>query len=198
MLACPMGRKSLEEERTRQCLDAFELAIVELGYAGASLDAVASRAGLHRTIIRHYFGGRDGLVTALLERLRERYADRYHAKDSSSPPATRLKVALDAMFKSYAAGAPTMDRVFDALYAAGTRDEAVVAFMRRFYRDSSHRLAALIRLVYPLASESDVIATTEGVLGLAVGHSFLDTVEPARARAKKRRASAEILLSALR
>ena len=192
-----MGRRSLREERQNQILDAFELALVELGYAGATLERIAARADVHRTIIRHYFGGRDELVAALLERLRSRYSERYRYDDVEGTPRERLERLLDTMFLSQTQGPPSMDRVFDALYAAGSTDPAVSSFLIEFYRDASRRLSALIREAHPSAPTDSVREVATGVLGLAVGHSILDTIEPVRERAKRLRRVAAGLLDRL-
>ncbi len=192
-----MGRRTLAPERRNQCLDAFEQAIVELGYPGATLEVIARRAKVHRTIIRHYFGDRDGLVEALLARLGERYAAYLRYEDPSGTPAERLEWVFDTLFTPHEKGPPTIDRVFDALYATGSADPKVAAFMREFYRDATRRLVALVRAARPDAANAAVHDVATGILGLAVGHSFLDTIEPMRARAKRLRRSAEALLALL-
>lgn len=192
-----MGRKSLATERRAQCLDAFEECLVEHGYAGATLERVAERAGVHRTIIRHYFGGRDELVDALLERLRARYAERYLYDDPGASADETLAKVLDAIFVPFTEGAPTMDRVFDALYATATSDPRVLDFLRTFYRDATARLEERIASAHPNASRADLHTVTAGILALGVGHSILDTIEPVRARAKRLRLAADALLATL-
>lgn len=192
-----MGRPSLAKERTEQCLDAFERAIVELGYAGATLEAVADRAGVHRTIIRHYFGGREELVAALLARLRERYAARYRYGERDVPAARRVVRALELMFARQGAEALGMDRVFDALYATGTSDPQVSAFMKAFYRDGLRELSAVLAEAHPSASRTAVRDAATAVMALGVGHSILDTIEPQGARAKRLRRAAEALIEVL-
>ncbi|MFO0694621.1 MAG: TetR/AcrR family transcriptional regulator [Polyangiales bacterium] len=193
-----MGRKSLATERRAQCLDAFEECLVEHGYAGATLERVAERAGVHRTIIRHYFGGRDELVDALLARLRSRYAERYLYDDAGESPDETLAKVLDAIFVPFTSGAPTMDRVFDALYATATSDPRVLEFLRTFYRDATERLEERIASAHPHASRAELRTVTAGILALGVGHSILDTIEPVRERAKRLRVAADALLATLR
>lgn len=192
-----MGRKSLATERRAQCLDAFEECLVEHGYAGATLERVAERAGVHRTIIRHYFGGRDELVDALLERLRARYAERYLYDDPGASAEETLARVLDAIFVPFTEGAPTMDRVFDALYATAISDPRILDFLRTFYRDATARLEERIARARPSATRGDVRTVTAGILALGVGHSILDTIEPVRERAERLRLAADALLATL-
>lgn len=66
-----MPRKKLDEERIPQILDAFERCIVKYGLAQTSLERVAQEAGISRTTIHHYIGGREELIKAAYERFIE-------------------------------------------------------------------------------------------------------------------------------
>lgn len=62
-----MGRKSLEKERTLQLIEAFIECIAENGIAGTRLEDVAEKAGMTRSIIRHYIGNREAFVDELID-----------------------------------------------------------------------------------------------------------------------------------
>lgn len=64
-----MGRKSMEKIRTQQLLDAFIACIPENGVDGTSLEKIAEKAGVTRSVIRHYIGNRDVLITELIEHI---------------------------------------------------------------------------------------------------------------------------------
>ena len=66
-----MGRKQLDAERIPQILDAFERCIMEFGLAETSLERVAKEAGISRTSIHHYIGGREELIKAAFTRFLE-------------------------------------------------------------------------------------------------------------------------------
>ncbi len=58
-----------DAERTRRAL--LDAALVEFsakGRAGARVSEIASRAGVDKQLISYYFGGKDGLYRALIER----------------------------------------------------------------------------------------------------------------------------------
>jgi len=59
-----MGRRSLQNERTEQIIMAFIECVKEYGLEGASLERTAEKAGVKRSIIRHYVGNRDKLIEA--------------------------------------------------------------------------------------------------------------------------------------
>lgn len=64
-----MGRKSLEKIRTQQLLEAFIACIPENGVDGTSLEKIAEKAGVTRSIIRHYIGNRETLMAELIDHI---------------------------------------------------------------------------------------------------------------------------------
>ncbi len=64
-----MGRKSLEKIRTQQLLEAFIACIPENGVDGTSLEKIAEKAGVTRSIIRHYIGNRETLMAELINHI---------------------------------------------------------------------------------------------------------------------------------
>lgn len=61
-----------DAERTRErILDAALIEFGEHGFAGARIGAIARRAGANQQLISYYFGGKDGLYRALLDRWQE-------------------------------------------------------------------------------------------------------------------------------
>lgn len=64
----PQERKR-DAERTRSAL--LDAAVVEFGakgLAGARVDVIAARAGVNKQLISYYFGGKEGLYEAILQR----------------------------------------------------------------------------------------------------------------------------------
>lgn len=59
-------------QRREQLLDAALELIGEDGYAGASMEAIARRAQVAKPVVYRAFAGREALLSALLERERER------------------------------------------------------------------------------------------------------------------------------
>lgn len=57
-----------DPERTRQLiLDAASAEFAAHGYAGARIDAIATRAGVNKQLISYYFDGKEGLFQAMSE-----------------------------------------------------------------------------------------------------------------------------------
>lgn len=65
------GRTFIEEARRRQIVDAAIDAIVEEGYSQATLEHIASRAGISRGLISYHFEGRNDLMTAVFAKAYE-------------------------------------------------------------------------------------------------------------------------------
>jgi AcrR family transcriptional regulator len=61
------GRTSfIEQARRRQIVQAAIDVIAERGYAGASLEQIALKAGISRGLISYHFAGRDDLIAAVV------------------------------------------------------------------------------------------------------------------------------------
>lgn len=84
----PQERKR-DAERTRSAL--LDAAVVEFGakgLAGARVDVIAARAGVNKQLISYYFGGKQGLYEAILERW---YAQE---RDFDTPGTTLVELVL--------------------------------------------------------------------------------------------------------
>jgi len=58
-----------DAERSRAALlDAAQVEFAGKGLAGARVEAIAARAGLNKQLISYYFGGKQGLYDAIIER----------------------------------------------------------------------------------------------------------------------------------
>lgn len=77
------SRRSQEERSASTrllLLDATVTCLVERGYSGTTLAAVAEQAGVSRGAQLHHYGTRDRLVTAAVEHLAQRRLDEVRAK----------------------------------------------------------------------------------------------------------------------
>lgn len=60
-----MAKKRRPADMREKILSAAETLIIEQGYRGTSLDAVVEKAGCSKTAVYDYFGGKEGLLSAL-------------------------------------------------------------------------------------------------------------------------------------
>ena len=63
----PVAKENRREAKRAVILAAAGSLIIERGYEGTNLDAICERAGCSKTSIYHYFGNKEGLLSALTE-----------------------------------------------------------------------------------------------------------------------------------
>ncbi len=93
-----MGRKSLANERSEQILDAFAVCLCQHGFEGTTLERVAEEAGVQRSIIRHYIGNRDDLITAAVARIINDYKAELANAIDNLPQSELIPALLDVLF----------------------------------------------------------------------------------------------------
>lgn len=149
-------------ERTRaRILSAARREFAAKGIAGARVDAIARRAGVNKRMLYHYFGSKDGLFVAVLQRtLDERLA---HVSGESPDTAGRLR----ARSKFYAA---SRDYVRLLMWEAlerpaiepGERPERAAAYARLRARVAADQEAGHL----PAEFDADQWALAELAIGL--------------------------------
>jgi AcrR family transcriptional regulator len=185
-----MGRPSLAGVRREQILDALERCLARDGLVCTTLEAVAREAGVGRPVIRHYFGNRDALVAAALERAALAYAADLGLALRDLPPASRFDAFLDYLFLGSFVGHADRERLFGALFAA-LDDEAARDLLRDCYRGFEDACFAALRAEVPDAPAPAVRGAAYAIACLAEqSAAFLAIGFPrARARAARRAAS---------
>jgi AcrR family transcriptional regulator len=79
-------------ERERQILEVAGHEFASRGYHAVSMDDIAQRAGVSKPIVYAYFGSKDGLYLAYVERAGNELLDRMRAAgDPSHEPQARLR-----------------------------------------------------------------------------------------------------------
>lgn len=69
LLGKERGSSSDLPPTARGILDAARSLLVERGYRGLTFDAIAAESGSNKSMIRYYFGSKDGLIAALVDDL---------------------------------------------------------------------------------------------------------------------------------
>ncbi|MEM7119087.1 MAG: TetR/AcrR family transcriptional regulator [Chloroflexota bacterium] len=125
-----MGRKSLAPERKNQILDALEKCIVSHGLAGATLQRVAEEAGVKLSMIPHYFGNRDGMMQAMIERFVNTYRRDFANMLDYLPQENRVEALLDMYFSDQLQNYRPQDTVIvGELMTLAERDPNVRQFL---------------------------------------------------------------------
>ena len=71
-MTAPMGKHAPPETQREEILDAALACFMELGYDGTSIDAIAARSGLPKSVVSRHFAGRAEMRAALLSLWSER------------------------------------------------------------------------------------------------------------------------------
>jgi AcrR family transcriptional regulator len=102
--AKPGRRAALSAETAERLLGSARRAFARDGYAAASMDALCAEAGLTRGALYHHFGGKDGLLEAVVRQIDAEIGARLDAEfDATADPwdgfrgccATWLGLALE-------------------------------------------------------------------------------------------------------
>ncbi|GIG55243.1 TetR family transcriptional regulator [Demequina activiva] len=149
----PRGRRGGDARTREDLLDAALALFAEHGYDGASMRAIAARAGTDPGMIRHYFGDKEGLfVETVLDR---------------TPTVTRLRAA-------FMDGSPGQGRRLADAYFSLWEDPSSGPMLRALVRSAlpSRRAPEFMRHVIGGAAldEPDTGDPALRGLGLAGGH----------------------------
>ncbi|MFE7812658.1 TetR/AcrR family transcriptional regulator [Streptomyces sp. NPDC057433] len=129
----PGGRTA----RTRtQVLDAVRAELGEHGYDGLSMDAVAARAGVHRTTVYRRWGDVGGLLADVLDAASD---------DDWQPPDTgSLEGDLAALNQEIQAALMAQPPIVAALIAASFRSEEAAHAQQRLWEDRYTRCEIIV------------------------------------------------------
>jgi AcrR family transcriptional regulator len=120
--AKPVDQRVARGDATReQMLSAAREVLAAEGYQGASTRAVAERAGVQLSLVHYHFGGKRGLLAAVLEYENERLLERQqqlYAKEE--PLADKWRTACAYLQEDLRSG---YVRILWELWAAGLTDE---------------------------------------------------------------------------
>ncbi|HEY8584880.1 MAG TPA: TetR/AcrR family transcriptional regulator [Capillimicrobium sp.] len=86
-------------EREQRMLDAAEHVFGEHSFGSASMEEIAQRSGITKALLYQYFGSKEGLYEATVERSRAELFRALEASVASVPPGTpRLEAFVDGYF----------------------------------------------------------------------------------------------------
>jgi TetR/AcrR family transcriptional regulator len=92
----PIARLSIREGNERAILAAAEAVFAEHGFGGATMAAIAARAGVPKPNVHYYFPTKEKLYRAVVEQVLTAWLDAAHSFDSSVDPAEALTAYIGA------------------------------------------------------------------------------------------------------
>ncbi|MFE3544647.1 TetR/AcrR family transcriptional regulator [Nocardia sp. NPDC059177] len=188
----PQRRPGGRSARVREAvLDATAAELAEHGYPGLTVEAVAQRAGVHKTTVYRRWRGPEGLVADALERAGE--------QPWPIPDTGTLTGDLRALTELLRTGFtdPESGSVATAFVAAGMQHPDAAAALRSYYT-ARHRDAAVIidRAVARGELAPEVDATEIIRFATApVFHRLFITHEPVTAEHARRAADAAVTVA---
>jgi AcrR family transcriptional regulator len=131
-MSSPAGKVDLRKVRgedTRgQILDAARTVLAEHGYANTSTRAIAERARVQLSLVHYHFGGKQQLLTAVLDRENERLLARQRDLFAAREPlAERWRTACAYLREDLRSG---YVRILWELWAAGLAEPELAARWR--------------------------------------------------------------------
>lgn len=123
-----MGRPSKRAERRQQILQAFARVLAQHGYAGATINAVASEAGVAAGLLHHHFADKREMLTSLFRQLKQDFHTSVADRDSGDPMTDYVDAALALNERADVVNA----RCWVGLFAEALRDPTLFREMRRF------------------------------------------------------------------
>ena len=92
----PIARPSIREGNERAILAAAEAVFAERGFGGATMAAIATRAGVPKPNVHYYFPTKETLYRTVVERVLTAWLDAAHSFDSSGDPTDALTAYIGA------------------------------------------------------------------------------------------------------
>ncbi|MGD0565132.1 MAG: TetR/AcrR family transcriptional regulator [Roseiarcus sp.] len=92
----PIAKPSIREENERVILAAAEAVFAEHGFGGATMAAIAARAGVPKPNVHYYFPTKERLYRAVVERVLIAWLDAASSFDTSDDPAEALTSYIGA------------------------------------------------------------------------------------------------------
>ncbi len=92
----PIAKPSIREENERAILAAAESVFAERGFGGATMAAIAARAGVPKPNVHYYFPTKERLYRAVTERVLTAWLEAASSFDTSDDPAEALTSYIGA------------------------------------------------------------------------------------------------------
>lgn len=127
-----VGTKGMpRKDRELLILDAAAEEFGLHGHARGSTSHVAARAGISKPMIYEYFGSKDGLYLACLDRAGSRLVAAVEAAQEGPADLTRAARTMEAIFRALASRLHDWELVHDSTLPAGSDLHSAAAVFRR-------------------------------------------------------------------
>lgn len=155
-------------ERERQILDAACQEFGRSGYVGMSLAAVAAAVGVSKPMVLAYFGSKEQLYIACVERAGATVGDHIEAAMTAAPPTLALpRAVLQAIFQALAPRPCDWLVIWDQTLPEGSEALAAARVARtRLAALAGQGVAAVGSAATQLRDAQDIGVLTQGWMGM--------------------------------
>lgn len=155
-------------ERERQILDAACQEFGRSGYVGMSLAAVAVAVGVSKPMVLAYFGSKEQLYIACVERAGATVGDHIEAAMTAAPPTLALpRAVLQAIFQALAPRPSDWLVIWDQTLPEGSEALAAARVARtRLAALAGQGVAAVGSAATQLRDAQDIGVLTQGWMGM--------------------------------
>ena len=174
-LPVPAARPRSHAERSTETraaiLSAVSESVAEVGFARTTASEIARRAGVTWGAVQHHFGGKDGMLTAVLEDSFNRFVERVESVPREGPLEKQVSLFVDRAWDHYSsADYRTANEILLHFHAREDIDEAPAwsAIMAKAWNDIWHEIfhAAPISRQRQVLLAGYTLATLSGLAGL--------------------------------
>lgn len=157
MVETATRRRLPRAEREARMLDAAEAVFSDQSFASASMEQIAADCGITKALIYQYFGSKEGLYVATVERSRKELFDRMEAEAAEAgSPEERLNRLTSIYLEDLIAlkGRPIL------LYG-----DALPAAVNEMRERNTKSLARILRIDFPGAGELELELAANAIVG---------------------------------
>lgn len=149
-------------QREQQILDAATDEFGRKGYAGASLSSIAMRSGVSKPLVLSYFGSKDGLFVACVERAGTGLIDRIEqVLAAGEPPLRMAQQTLAAIFTGLQPRPHDWNVINDRTVPAGSAAHEAARRIRGTIAGQAGRGVAMLADLRGLDDPDDIAVLTD-------------------------------------
>lgn len=146
----------MAEQRKEEILDAFEKCILEKGIQATSLEFIAEKANMKRTILRHYLGNKDEIITALSRRWSLKYQQQWQQTLDWLPNSQRVEAIIDILFTPRTKEYVEDTIIGEALFSEAKRLEGIKQDQHKNMNAFIHILTTELSRQFPNAGRDEL------------------------------------------
>lgn len=169
-------KRQSADQRMPVILRSFQEVIEEVGFENASVARVAEKAGVHPSLIIHYFGTKEKMVSALVDEALATYGRLIAELPRDGEPAIRLERLLGLIWSRKWHQAVSFPVIFSML-ALSRRDDEVMGRVRHLYHNYRQYLAGQISFFVDegVVTVEDERAAVQALISLSEGSHYFSS-----------------------